>query len=90
MSLRHGTAQALDLLYLLIEYLLRLAPHLLLYELVEVHRRHRSPDVHDVHLGACVLGQANRGSGGDLRIPRVIGSQENLGGEDAHELASSL
>ena len=62
-NLRHGSAQALDLLYLRIEYLLSLPAHLLPYKSVEVNRRHRSPDVHDMQLGAGGFGQADGGSG---------------------------
>jgi hypothetical protein len=83
-SLRHGGAQALDFLYLPIEYLLSLPAHLLPYESVEVYRRHRSPDVHDVQLGVGAFGQAEGSSGSELRVAGIIGSQKDLGRKDAH------
>jgi hypothetical protein len=83
-NLRHGSAQALDLLYLRIEYLLSLPAHLLPYKSVEVYGRHRSPDVHDVQLGAGAFGQACGGSGSKLCVAGTIGSQKDLGRKDAH------
>src|SRR3712207_952227 len=67
-SLRYGTAQTLDLPYLLIEYPLSLPFQLLPYEGIEVHRRHRSPRVHDMQLGAGTPSQADGGGGGQLRV----------------------
>ena len=66
--LRDGTAQALDLLYLLGEYLLGLPLHLPPYQGIDVHGWPWPPRVRDMQLGGGTPGQADGSSGGQLRV----------------------
>src|SRR5688572_704591 len=82
----------LDLLCLLFEHFLRLLAEVFGHfgganpvgRIGGIVRRIAGDDGHDVQLGVEGFGQIDGGGGCQLGVPRAVGGQKDLGGEDAH------